>query len=97
MDLTAINTQQILTYGESRSPMRAHFQKMPRKLEFMSAQPLLILVCWSEDWHRRRTETLTHPPLCLSMGPGKVACTYVDVHIRRSKTSSKEWKLNSAD
>ncbi len=31
-ELTAMTTQHKLTYGLSRSPMRAHFQNMPRKL-----------------------------------------------------------------
>jgi len=29
---TAIATQQMLTYGDNLSPIRAHFQKTPRKL-----------------------------------------------------------------
>lgn len=31
-ELTAIRTQQMLTYGLSRSPIRAHFQKIPNIL-----------------------------------------------------------------
>ena len=31
-NLTAIATQHRLTYGLSRSPIRAHFQKMPKTL-----------------------------------------------------------------
>jgi hypothetical protein len=33
--LTAINTQQILTYGLNRSPIRAHFQNMPKTLQYI--------------------------------------------------------------
>jgi hypothetical protein len=33
--LTAINTQQILTYGLNRSPIRAHFQNIPKTLQYI--------------------------------------------------------------
>lgn len=32
-ELTAIRIQQILTYGLKRSPIRAHFQNIPKKLD----------------------------------------------------------------
>lgn len=66
--LAAITTQHILTYGLSRSPTLAHFQKIPKT-----------------------------PSRFLSIIFGKVAWAYVDVHITSKRTSSNDWKLNSAD
>lgn len=44
-----------------------------------------------------KQEKKTYPSFFLSIGPGNVACTYVDVQMRSKRTRSREWKLKRAD
>lgn len=66
--LIAMMIQQMHTYGDILSPIRAHFQKRPNM-----------------------------PVLFLSKTAGHMEWMYVDVHMRRISTCSRDVKLKRAD
>jgi hypothetical protein len=80
---TAMTTQNMLTYGLSRSPIREHFQNIP------------VMLFIQYDYLTRGKRS-TYPSLFLSMIPGKMEWTYVDVQMKSRMTRSNDWKLNMA-
>lgn len=76
-ELTAIRIQQILTYGLRRSPIRAHFQNIPKNLD--RSQQLETL------WHRHKSHSLpmlvaVHDPGHDGVGIGACADNEQDNH-----------------
>jgi len=90
----------MLMYGLRRSPILAHFQKIPITLDLRARGRLQVslggscLACCL--LMPRMWGTPSYPFLFRSMMPGAKWWTYVLVHIRRRMTWSRDWKLKRA-